>query len=54
LKEECRLRVLDNRSIFESKRDEVIREWRRLHNEEIYVLRSSPNIKNNLKNTFLN
>jgi hypothetical protein len=32
------------RSIFGSKRDEVTAEWRRLHNEEINDLYSSPNI----------
>jgi hypothetical protein len=32
------------RRIFEFKRDEVIEEWRRLHNEELNVLYSSPNI----------
>jgi len=37
LMEECRLKVLENRvlrRIFGSKRDEVTREWRKLHNEE--------------------
>jgi hypothetical protein len=29
---------------FESKRDEVIGEWRRLHNGELYALYSSTNI----------
>jgi hypothetical protein len=41
-----RLRVLENRElwrIFGSKRDEVTRKWRRLHNEELHVLYSSPN-----------
>jgi len=36
LKEECRLRVFENRvlrRIFGPKRDEVTREWRKLHNE---------------------
>ena len=40
MKEECRLRVFKNRAlrrIFEPKRDVV-----RLHNEELYVLYSSP------------
>jgi hypothetical protein len=35
---ECRLRVFENRElrrIYGSKRDEVTREWRKLHNEEL-------------------
>jgi hypothetical protein len=32
------------RRIFEPKRDEVTGEWRKLHNEELNVLYSSPNI----------
>ena len=46
LTEECRLRVFENRVlrwIFRSKKDEVTREWRRLHNEELYALYSLPN-----------
>jgi hypothetical protein len=38
LKEECRLRVFENRvlrRIFGPKRDEVTGEWRKLHNEEV-------------------
>jgi hypothetical protein len=38
LTEEHRLRV------FRHKRDEVTREWRRLHNEELDEMCSSPNI----------
>jgi hypothetical protein len=32
------------RRIFGPKRDKVTGEWRRLHNEELYALNSSPNI----------
>ena len=41
LREEYRLSVFEKRvlrKIFGSKRDEVRRQWRRLHNEELYVL----------------
>ena len=47
LREERRLRVFENRvlrKIFGPKRDEVTREWRKLHNEELNDLYSSPNI----------
>jgi len=47
LRAECRLRVFEKRMlrrIFGSKRDEVKREWRKLHNEELNVLHSSPTI----------
>jgi hypothetical protein len=47
LRKEHKLRVFENRvlrRIFEHKRDEVTREWRRLHNEELYNPCSSPNI----------
>ena len=32
------------RRIFGSKRDEVMREWRKVHNEKLNDLYSSPNI----------
>jgi hypothetical protein len=38
------------RKILMLKRDEVTREWRRLHNEELYDLYSSPNIIRVIKN----
>jgi len=47
LREEHRLRVSENRMlrrIFGPKRDKVTREWRKLHNEEINDLYSSPSI----------
>ena len=47
LREELGLRVFENRvlrRIFGSKRDDVTGEWRKLHNEELNDLYSSPNI----------
>jgi len=47
LREERRLRVFENRvlrRVFGPKRDEVIEEWGKLHNEELSDLYCSPNI----------
>jgi hypothetical protein len=44
---EHRLRVFENRvlrRIFGPKRDEVTGDWRKLYNEELHNLYSSPNI----------
>ena len=52
LREERRLRVFDNRvlrRIFEPKRDDVTWEWRKLHNEELNDMYSSPNIVRAIK-----
>ena len=47
MREERKLRVFENmvlRRIFGPRRDEVTGEWRRLHNEELKDLYSSPSI----------
>jgi hypothetical protein len=52
LREEHRLRVFENRvlrRIFRPTRDEVRGDWRKLHNEELHILYSSPNIIRRIK-----
>jgi hypothetical protein len=52
LREEHRLRVFENRVlriIFGPKMDEVTGEWRKLHNEELHNLYSSPDIIRQVK-----
>jgi hypothetical protein len=52
LREEHRLRVFENkvlRRIFGPKRDEITGEWQKLHNEELHILYSSPNVIRQIK-----
>jgi hypothetical protein len=52
LREEHRLRVFENRvlrGVFGPKREEVVRGWRRLHNEELHNLYASSNIVREIK-----
>jgi hypothetical protein len=52
LREEHRLRVFENRvlrRIFGPERDEVMGEWRKVHNEELHNLYSSPDIIRQVK-----
>jgi hypothetical protein len=52
LREEHRLGVFENRvlrRIFGPKRDDVTGEWRKLHNEELHNLYSSPDIIRQVK-----
>jgi hypothetical protein len=52
LREEHRLMVFENRvlrRIFGPKRDAVMGEWRKLHNEELHNFYSSPDIIRQIK-----
>ena len=52
LRNEHGLRVFENKvliKIFGAKRDDITREWRKLHNAELLALHSSSNIIRNLK-----
>jgi hypothetical protein len=52
LRGEYRLRLFENRvlrRIFGPKRDDLTGEWRKLHNEELHILYSSPNIIRQIK-----
>jgi hypothetical protein len=41
------------RRIFGPNRDEVTGEWRKLHNEELHILYSSPNIITQIKSSIM-
>ena len=52
MREEHRLKVFENkvlRKIFGAKKDEIIGEWRKLHNAELHALYSPSNIIRSLK-----
>jgi hypothetical protein len=52
LREEHRLRVFENRVLrrtFGPKRNDVTGEWRKLRNEDLLILYSSPNIIRQIK-----
>jgi hypothetical protein len=54
LRKEHRLRVLENRvlrGIFGPKRDEVMGMWRKLHNEKLHNLYSSPDVIRMIKSS---
>ena len=56
LREERRLRAFENRvlrRIFGPKKDKVTGEWRKLHNEELNDLYSSPNIVRVMKSRIM-
>jgi hypothetical protein len=57
LREEHRLRVFENRvlrRIFGPKRDKVTGGWRKLHNEELHKLYSSPSVIRMIKSRRMN
>jgi hypothetical protein len=56
LREEHRLRVFEKKvlqRIFGPKRDEMIGGWRKLHNEELHNLYSSPSIIRMMKSSMI-